>query len=101
MAGLMMECPDDHMTYMEDKLDVMKEIGVENVDWDVFIVHLHPTRDQNRAELLNESDYVESKKGYKHVSDSELYPQDDPSTEINVGHTNISGLTKHSSEDLC
>lgn len=97
----MLECPENHMNYIQEKLDIMKDIGVENVDWDVFISHLHPTRDPFHVEFINDSEYVDLKKGYKHVSDSELYSETDSNTEINVGHTNISGLTKHSSQDLC
>lgn len=51
LAGLMLECPDDHMTYLHRKLDLIKEIGTENIAWDTFVVHLRP--DKTHAQEQN------------------------------------------------
>ena len=53
LASLMMEKPDDQFMFLNTKLDAIKEIGVENVDWEAFIYHLHPMRDPIRNQHIH------------------------------------------------
>ena len=52
IASLMMEQPENQFRFMNAKLEAIKEIGLENVDWEAFIYHLHPLRDPIRTEFV-------------------------------------------------
>ena len=53
LSSLMMEKPDDQFMFLNTKLDAIKEIGIENVDWEAFIYHLHPMRDPVRNQHVH------------------------------------------------
>ena len=36
------------------QLNAIKEVGLENVDWETFVQHLHPTRDKVRLEHIQD-----------------------------------------------
>ena len=54
IASLMLERPENHFKFLDEKLDAIKEIGVENIDWESFIHDLHPSKDPVRNEYVKE-----------------------------------------------
>ena len=54
LASLMMEQPDDHVTFLDKKLNAIKEAGTDNINWQSFIEQLHPHRDPLRRQLFGE-----------------------------------------------
>jgi hypothetical protein len=54
ICGLMVERPDDHMGYIQDKLQVIKEKGRSAVDWESFVYNVHPYRDPQRLDLIHD-----------------------------------------------
>lgn len=73
LAGLMLECPDDHMTYLNEKLDLIKEIGTENITWDTFIVHLRP--DQTQQQNIHKTDLFHTMQDNGSFGSSESFVQ--------------------------
>ena len=59
MACLMMEQPDDMYSYLDNKLETIKSIGPENINWETFVYPLHPSRDPVRQQLLKDRDEKE------------------------------------------
>ena len=55
MAALMLEKPEDHFEYLDTKLQIIQQVGVQNVNWETFVRELHPHRDPIRQELLGEN----------------------------------------------
>jgi len=53
MSGLMMALPEDPIDYMTRCVEAAREIGIENVDWQTFVMPLHPYRDALRRKLFN------------------------------------------------
>jgi len=54
LASLMLERPDDYVTFLDKKLDAIKEVGTDEVNWESFIRPLHPHRDPVRRALFGE-----------------------------------------------
>ena len=54
VAGLIIERPDDHMTFLDTKLAEIKAKGIDNVDWETFVYHLHPLRSEARKMIIND-----------------------------------------------
>jgi len=52
MAGLMLTLPADHIDYMHNSVQVTRELGLENVNWQTFVWSRHPHRDSLRRKLL-------------------------------------------------
>lgn len=48
LSCLMLERPEDPVGYIETKMVQIKQIGVENVNWETFVFSLHPYRDSVR-----------------------------------------------------
>ncbi|CAH1799293.1 unnamed protein product [Owenia fusiformis] len=55
LAALMLERPEDHIKFIETKIEKIKEIGPENVNWESFVYDLHPYRDQTRLDHINDN----------------------------------------------
>ena len=53
ISSLMMEQPENQFRFLNAKLEAIKEIGLENIDWEAFIYHLHPLRDPIRMEYVH------------------------------------------------
>ncbi len=53
-AALMMEKPEDHVNYLDIKLDEIKDKGIDKVRWDTFVHHLHPLRAATRKAVIAE-----------------------------------------------
>ncbi len=54
IAALMIERPDDHFEYLDAKLEEVREKGLYNIDWDTFVYDLHPERNAQRLQLIQE-----------------------------------------------
>lgn len=44
LSCLMIERPDDPVNYIEKKMAEIKQIGLDKVNWETFVFHLHPYR---------------------------------------------------------
>lgn len=44
LSCLMIERPDDPVIYIEKKMSEIKQIGLDKVNWETFVFHLHPYR---------------------------------------------------------
>lgn len=56
IASLMMERPTDMFSYLDTKLEAIKEVGLENIDWETFVYPLHPSRDPVRMQFVKEKE---------------------------------------------
>ncbi|ELT95412.1 hypothetical protein CAPTEDRAFT_208689 [Capitella teleta] len=52
ISCLMLERPDDCLNYLTAKLDEIKDKGLEQVDWETFIQHMHPEKYPVRVEMI-------------------------------------------------
>lgn len=50
----MMERPENPVDYIEKKMCEIKDYGLENIDWETLIVHLHPYRDNVRRQYVRD-----------------------------------------------
>lgn len=44
LAALMIERPNNHFDYLNQKLEIIKQVGAYRVDWESFVYELHPHR---------------------------------------------------------
>ena len=54
LSCLMLERPEDPVSYVEKKMVQIREIGLENVNWETFVVELHPYRDPVRLQYVRD-----------------------------------------------
>ncbi|WAR08977.1 KAD5-like protein [Mya arenaria] len=54
LSCLMVERPEDPVAYVEKKMGQIREIGVENVNWESFVRDLHPYRDPVRLQNVRD-----------------------------------------------
>ncbi|XP_041351901.1 dynein regulatory complex subunit 6-like [Gigantopelta aegis] len=54
ISSLMIERPEDPVVFIERKLAMIKDIGVDNVNWETFVHDLHPYRDALRRRLIRD-----------------------------------------------
>lgn len=54
LASLMMERPEDPVSFIEAKMKHLQGIGLENVNWETFVYNLHPYRDSLRNKLIRD-----------------------------------------------
>lgn len=54
LSCLMLERPDDPVNYIEKKMAEIKAIGLDNVNWETFVFHIHPYRDGIRRTLVHD-----------------------------------------------
>ena len=54
LSCLMLERPDDPVQYIETKMVQIKEVGLENVNWETFVFALHPYRDPVRLNHIRD-----------------------------------------------
>lgn len=54
LSCLMMERPEDPVSFIEDKMSQIKQIGVKNVNWETFVITMHPYRDPVRREFVRD-----------------------------------------------
>ena len=87
MAAIMIEKPDNHFEYLETTLDNIKEIGMENINWETFVHDLHPLRDQNRLKYIHDEFYEKHKSAieqYKYPSSESTSCNNDESYQPQV-----------------
>lgn len=74
LSCLMMETPDDPVAYIENKMSQIKDIGIDNVNWETFVYNLHPYRDNVRRELIqDDSKFHKEWEEQKKASNSSPY----------------------------
>ena len=76
LSALMIERPDDHLSFLEQKLSKIREIGPENVNWDTFVVNLHPRKDGVRLEHVHDDFYYKETQQKKPKRRDENYNPD-------------------------
>lgn len=54
LSCLMIERPEDPVQYIEKKMSEIQEIGIENVNWETFVLQLHPYRDPVRLQNIRD-----------------------------------------------
>ncbi|KAK7463224.1 hypothetical protein BaRGS_00032470 [Batillaria attramentaria] len=54
LSCLMMERPEDPVSFIEDKMSQIKQIGVKNVNWETFVISMHPYRDPVRRQYVRD-----------------------------------------------
>lgn len=54
LSCLMMERPEDPVSYIEDKMSEIRTIGANNVNWETFVYQLHPYRDPVRRHFVRD-----------------------------------------------
>ena len=54
LSCLMLERPEDPVEFIEKKMSEIKTIGLDNVNWETFVFHLHPYRDGLRRGLIHD-----------------------------------------------
>ncbi|CAD5113374.1 DgyrCDS2546 [Dimorphilus gyrociliatus] len=58
LAALMIERPKDHFDYLDQKLEIIKQVGAYRVDWESFVYELHPHRQQHYLKNI-QNEYTE------------------------------------------
>lgn len=48
LSCLMIERPEDPVGYIEKRMAEIKDIGLDKVNWETFVFHLHPYRNPVR-----------------------------------------------------
>lgn len=56
LSCLMLEQPDNCVSFMSKKLEEIREMDLDQVDWECFIKHLHPRENAIRKELVKDYD---------------------------------------------
>ncbi|KAK6169617.1 hypothetical protein SNE40_020628 [Patella caerulea] len=59
LSCLMIERPADPVTFIESKMSHIKDVGLHNVNWETFVMHLHPYRDPVRLSLVRDGSKYE------------------------------------------
>lgn len=54
LSCLMLERPEDPVSFIERKMSEIRHIGIENVNWETFVLNLHPYRDPTRLEFVRD-----------------------------------------------
>ncbi|CAG5118178.1 unnamed protein product [Candidula unifasciata] len=54
LSCLMMERPENPVSYIEDKMCEIREIGLENINWETLIAHFHPYRNNVRRHFIRD-----------------------------------------------
>lgn len=54
LSSLMMERPKNPVEFIERKIAEVKCAGINNINWETFIYHLHPYRDDVRRQYIRE-----------------------------------------------
>lgn len=54
LSCLMIERPEDPVEYIEKKMTEIRSVGVENVNWETFVLSLHPYRDGVRLQNVRD-----------------------------------------------
>lgn len=54
LSCLMIERPEDPVEYIEKKMNEIRSVGVENVNWETFVRALHPYRDPVRLQNVRD-----------------------------------------------
>ena len=52
LSSLMMERPKNPVEFIERKIAEVKRTGINNINWETFIYHLHPYRDEVRRQYI-------------------------------------------------
>ncbi|ESO88962.1 hypothetical protein LOTGIDRAFT_228920 [Lottia gigantea] len=60
LSCLMIERPADPVAYLETKMAHLKDVGLHNINWETFVMHLHPYRDPVRLSLVRDGSKYES-----------------------------------------
>ena len=55
VSGLMVQRPDDHFAYIKEKLIECQNTDDKlSLDWETFVYHLHPYRNERRLEYVHD-----------------------------------------------
>uniref|UniRef100_A0A0B7A9W3 Uncharacterized protein n=1 Tax=Arion vulgaris TaxID=1028688 RepID=A0A0B7A9W3_9EUPU len=54
LSCLMMERPENPVSYIEKKMCEIRDIGLDNVNWETLIIHFHPYRDNTRRMYIRD-----------------------------------------------
>ena len=54
LSCLMLERPEDPVSFIEKKMSEIRHIGIDNVNWETFVLNLHPYRDVTRLEFVRD-----------------------------------------------
>ncbi|KAK7107289.1 hypothetical protein V1264_015236 [Littorina saxatilis] len=54
LSSLMMERPEDPVAFIETKMAQIRQVGVKNVNWESFVLSMHPYRDPVRREYVRD-----------------------------------------------
>ncbi|OWF48505.1 Adenylate kinase isoenzyme 5 [Mizuhopecten yessoensis] len=72
LSCLMLERPDDPVIYIEKKMAEIKEVGLENVNWETFVYHLHPYRDIVRRRHVHDGSKFDKEREIEETSKLEI-----------------------------
>lgn len=65
LAALMIERPEDHFQYLDNRLEEIKEKGLDKIDWTTFVYQLHPKRHPLHTALIKDQEAEEQEKGFE------------------------------------
>ncbi|KAL4233664.1 hypothetical protein ACF0H5_008346 [Mactra antiquata] len=54
LSCLMIERPEDPVQYIEKKMSEIRMIGIENINWETFVLQIHPYRDPVRLQHVRD-----------------------------------------------
>lgn len=68
----MLERPEDPVIYIEKKMAEIKEVGLDNVNWETFVFHLHPYRDIVRRKHIRDDSKFDKERELDELTKQEL-----------------------------
>lgn len=68
LSCLMIERPEDPVEYIEKKMNEIRSVGVENVNWETFVRALHPYRDAVRLQNVRDGSKFDKEREEEEVA---------------------------------
>ena len=65
LSCLMIERPDDPVSYVEKKMAEIKHIGIDKVNWETFVFHIHPYRHPVRLSHIHDGSKFDREREHK------------------------------------
>jgi hypothetical protein len=72
LSCLMIERPDDPVNYIEKKMAEIKQIGLDKVNWETFVFHLHPYRHPIRLQHVHDGSKYDREREDEEEAKSEM-----------------------------
>lgn len=80
LSALMLERPEDPVDFIEKKMNEIKQIGIENIHWESFVMSMHPYRDPVRLSLVRDGSKFDKEREVLEGVEKEVKAEEDTTT---------------------